>query len=61
MKKQRARETERDAGDQRVVSGLVDVLRQSSWATLQFDKFKGKNLRCSHETRNDKLCAATLS
>ena len=55
------RETERDIGDERVVSGLLNVLRQSSWVSLQFDKFKGKNLRYSHQPRNDKLCSASLS
>ena len=59
--KWRNRETERDAGDERVVSGLLNVLRQSSWVSLQFDTFKGKNLRCSHQPRNDKLCSASLS
>ena len=54
-------ETERDTVDERVVSGLLNVLRQSSWVSLQFGQFKGKILRCSHQTRNDKLCSASLS
>lgn len=54
-------ETERDVEDERGVLGLLNVLRQSSWVSFQLDKVKGKNLRCSHRTRNDKLCSASLS
>ena len=57
----RGRETERDIGDDRVGLGLLNVLRQSSWVSLQSDKVNGKTLRCSHRTRNDKLCSASLS
>lgn len=56
----RGRETQRDIEDERAVLELLNVLRQSSWVSLQFDKVKGKNLRCSHQTRNDKLCSASL-
>lgn len=53
--KKRERERER----MRVVLGFLNVLGQSSWASLQFDKLRTK-FDMSHQTRNDKLCYAFL-